>query len=172
MSFQFDKRDHSEDQKQDSNMSPAEKMGGVIAALGVFVTIIPLLGCSRFRRWVSSISPAVKAYPPFLDLPKPIHLHIPNPAISQKTLGIKLLNPVLTSLEDLGANSGANPAPIPNSLHTHNNHSDAELVRARSDTLLCSGDGIEAGGGRVPHVGESLAPRRPERAVTCPLQLR
>ena len=60
---------------------------------------------------------------------------------------------------------------MPHSIHFHNKHPDAQLVSASSDTFLRSGDGTEGGDNRVLHVEESLAPRRPERAVTFPLPL-
>ena len=105
--------------------------------------------------------------PPFPALPKPISLHPRPQNIAQEAPGIKLPNPESTAPED----PGVNPVPIPHSIHFHKNHSDAQLVSASSDTFLCSGDGIEGGDGRVPHIEEPLAPRRPERAVTCPLPL-
>ena len=96
MSSRFDKRDNSENQKQDSNdMSLGEILATVIASLTLLVGIISLFRCSRFRHWVSSsISPAVKVYLPFPALPKPISLHILNliilhrkpPALSFQTL--------------------------------------------------------------------------------------
>ena len=130
--------------------------------------MIPLFRCSRFRHWVSSsISLSVKVYPPFPALPKPISLHPQPNNNTQEAPGIKLPNPESTTPED----PGGNPVPIPHPLHIRNKNSDAQFVSASSDTFLCGGDGIEGGDGRVSRVGEPLVPRRPERAVTCPLPL-
>lgn len=75
---QFDERDNSENQEScNSSLHFAEIVALVIAALTLLATIIPLVRCSQFRRWVSSfsISPFVKvSYPP---LPLNISIHIP-----------------------------------------------------------------------------------------------
>ena len=75
---QFTKRDNSDDQKHDNDdMSPGEILSIVIATLTLLVGIIALLR-SRFRRWISSISSAIRVYPAFIALPKPVHLKILN----------------------------------------------------------------------------------------------
>ena len=85
----FDERDNSENPERGINdMSPGEIFAIVIAALTLLVGIIPLLRWSRFHDWVSSISPTVKVYPPFLTLPKPIHTHIPNSVILHRKLSV------------------------------------------------------------------------------------
>jgi len=91
---QFTKRDNSDDQKHDSdNISSGEILSIVIAALTLLVGIIALLR-SQFRRWVSSISSAIRVYPPFLALPKPVHLQILNLRILHRELSASSPRPL------------------------------------------------------------------------------
>ncbi|PUU76683.1 hypothetical protein B9Z19DRAFT_1129383 [Tuber borchii] len=147
---QFDKQDSSESQGHNSNgMSLGEILAIVIAALTLVVAMIPLFRCSQFRHYVpSTVS----------------HFF-------RKTLRITLPDPVpiaVTTTED----SSATPAPeipIPRSIFIYNHYSNAHLVGTCSNAFLHSQNGTVGEDGRVLQVGESLPPRRPERAVTYPL---
>ncbi|PUU76672.1 hypothetical protein B9Z19DRAFT_1194551 [Tuber borchii] len=146
---QFDKRDNSENQEHNSNsMSLGEILATVIAALTLLVATIPLLRCSRFRRYVySSISPFVK---------KILRIPPPDPM------------PIATTIAEDSSATLAPEIPVPRPVFICNHHPNAHLVGTCSTTFPYNRNGIAGEDGRVLQVKEPQAPRRPERTVTYP----
>ena len=58
--------------------------------------------------------------------------------------------------------------PLPPPVLIYNDYSSTHLLGTYSNIFRNSQNGITGKDGRAPQVGESLVPRRPERAVTCP----
>ncbi|PUU76689.1 hypothetical protein B9Z19DRAFT_1194556 [Tuber borchii] len=148
MLSQFDKRDNSETQEHDPNgMSPGEVLAIVIAALTLLVAMIPLFRRPRFR-WVSSLISPFKAF----------GITPPNP-----------MSTAVTTSED-PSTTLALGIPIPLPIFIYSGCSGAHLVDARSNTFRYSQNGTTGEDGTVLRIGEAPGPRRPERAVTYPLQ--
>ncbi|KAG0127097.1 hypothetical protein HOY82DRAFT_568618 [Tuber indicum] len=144
---QFYKRDNSESQKHDNDISPGEILAIVIAALTLLVAIIPLLRCSRFRCWLSSfsISPFVKKAP-----------------------GIAPSGPASAGVTGAG-DSSAGPVPeiplLPDRVFIRVDYFDSRFFDAHSSSFPCGHNGTTGEDGGAPRVDGSLGLERPKPAL-------
>ncbi|KAG0635190.1 hypothetical protein HOY80DRAFT_1047807 [Tuber brumale] len=152
--FQFNKRDHMQNQGGDDSdaKSPVVVGGLVVASLTLLVAMVPLFRSQRFHGWLSSFS-----------IPSLVKFHNPG----QKFLRvITLPNPpsTATAAKDGMSAIPAAETPTPATAPIHNDCSNTPPTSNHSNTSLHCNNVI-AEDGSVRQVEESTGPRRPEPVV-------